>query len=61
VTHIWRRSSRSENDANCVELRNTLDHVRDSKNTDQALRAEVPALVRAVQANRLGSRKSVAQ
>ncbi len=61
MTHTWRKSRRSQNDANCVELRNTLDHLRDSKNTTHVLRADVPSLVRAVRANRVGSRKSVAQ
>lgn len=42
----WRKSSRSENDANCVELRNTLDEVRDSKNPGPTLRADVRALTK---------------
>lgn len=48
----WRKSSRSANSHNCIELRNTLDQLRDSKNTaGPTLRANVPALVRAIQAN----------
>lgn len=49
--HLWRRSNRSVNNQSCVELRGTLDHVRDSKNaTGPTLRANVPALLRAIQA-----------
>ena len=52
--HIWRSSRRSANNANCVELRDTLDRVRDSKNAaGPALRANVPALLRAIRAGRL--------
>jgi len=46
----WRKPIRSENDGNCVELRGSLDAVRDSKNRAGAsLPADVPALVAAVQ------------
>lgn len=49
--YTWRKSGRSQNNANCVEVRSTLDHVRDSKNTaGPALRVDVPALVRAIRA-----------
>jgi uncharacterized protein DUF397 len=45
----WRKSSRSENGGNCVELRGSLDAVRDSKNRSGAtLHADVPALVAAI-------------
>jgi uncharacterized protein DUF397 len=45
----WRRSSRSQNGANCVELRGSLDAIRDSKNrTGATLDADVPALVTAI-------------
>lgn len=45
----WRTSSRSENGANCVELRNTLDEIRDSKNaTGPTLCADVRALTRMI-------------
>lgn len=48
----WRKSRHSANGHNCVELRNTLDQLRDSKNTPgPTLHANVPALVRAIQAN----------
>jgi hypothetical protein len=53
---IWRRSSRSSNSQNCVELCCTLDGVRDSKNAGgPVLRGDVPALVRAVRDGRLDS------
>ncbi len=32
TTPRWRRSSRSQNGGDCVELSHTLDAVRDSKN-----------------------------
>jgi hypothetical protein len=45
----WRKSTHSQNDATCVELVNTLTHVRDSKNTaGPVLRGDLPALVRAI-------------
>jgi hypothetical protein len=50
---VWRKSSRSQNGPNCVELRDTLDQVRDSKNvTGAVLRGDVRALTKAVQAGR---------
>jgi hypothetical protein len=51
----WRRASRSENGANCVELRNTLDEVRDSKNTTgPSLRGNIRSLTQAIKNGRLG-------
>lgn len=51
----WRKSRRSQNGANCVEVRRTLDQLRDSKNQDgPALRVDVLSLVRAVKAEWLG-------
>lgn len=45
----WRTSSRSQNGANCVELRNTLDEIRDSKNaTGPTMRGDVRALTRMI-------------
>lgn len=43
----WRKSSRSGVGANaCIELRSTLDHVRDSKNpAGPTLRGNLAALV----------------
>lgn len=50
----WRVSSRSANNANCVELCTTLDRVRDSKNAaGPVLRVDVPALLHAIQAGHL--------
>ena len=50
---MWRKSRRSQNGANCVEVRRTLDQLRDSKNqAGPVLRADVLALVRAVRADR---------
>jgi len=52
----WRKSSRSTNDQTCVELRSTLDRVRDSKNpAGPSLRIDVPALVRAIRAGEFDS------
>lgn len=50
----WRKSSRSENDQNCVELRDTLDEVRDSKNTaGPSLRGDVRSLTLAIKNGRI--------
>lgn len=50
--HTWWKPRRSANSHKCVELHNTLDQIRDSKNpAGPALRGDVPALVRAIQAN----------
>ncbi|WP_130344138.1 DUF397 domain-containing protein [Herbihabitans rhizosphaerae] len=52
--HTWRKAARSENTANCVELRGTLDQLRDSKNpSGSVLHANAPALVRSIQAGHL--------
>ena len=49
----WRKSSHSANTDNCVEVANTLDALRDSKNPDgPVLAVNVAALVRAVRAGR---------
>lgn len=47
--HTWRKSSRSQNGPNCVEVLGTLDRVRDSKNTTASLCGDVRALVKFVQ------------
>lgn len=44
---MWRKSSRSQNDQNCVEVAGDLDRLRDSKN-EAELRADVNELVRAI-------------
>lgn len=42
----WRKSSRSNNGSDCVEVAAALDRVRDSKNpAGPVLRADVAALV----------------
>ena len=52
--HIWRKSRRSANNQTCMEVRDTLDQVRDSKNpTGPVLHANVSALLRAIQAGRV--------
>jgi hypothetical protein len=52
--HVWRKASQSVNDQTCVELRDSLDAVRDSKNaTGPILHGDARALVRAVRAGRL--------
>lgn len=51
---VWRKARRSSNDQNCVELRGTLDAVRDSKNAaGPILRGDMRALVRAARAGHL--------
>lgn len=50
----WRKSRFSENGPNCVEVRNTLDEVRDSKNTGgPSLRGDVRGLMRAIKRGRM--------
>jgi hypothetical protein len=49
VTDTWRKSSRSENSGTCVEVRNTLDELRDSKNTaGPTLQVNVRGLAQAI-------------
>ncbi|MFC4855577.1 DUF397 domain-containing protein [Actinophytocola glycyrrhizae] len=50
---MWRKSSRSENSSNCVEVRNTLTELRDSKSTSATLRGDVRRLAQAVKEGRL--------
>jgi hypothetical protein len=49
----WRRSRRSQNGANCVELGNTLNLLRDSKNPRPVLAGDVRSLLRAIQSGQL--------
>lgn len=52
----WRKSSRSQNGANCVELCRTLEHLRDSKNpAGPTLHGDMPALIKAIRRDRLVS------
>jgi hypothetical protein len=49
----WRKASRSGGNGQCVEVRNTLDALRDSKNPNgPALRADLGGLLAAVKAGR---------
>lgn len=49
----WRKSSRSQNGQNCVEVAGPLDRVRDSKNpAGPVLRADVSELVSALRDGR---------
>jgi hypothetical protein len=49
----WRKSRRSQNNATCVEVRSSLDQVRDSKNpAGPSLRVDASALIDAIQAGR---------
>jgi hypothetical protein len=50
---MWRKSSRSENSSNCVEVRNTLHEVRDSKSITATLRGDVRRLAQAIKEGRL--------
>jgi Domain of unknown function (DUF397) len=52
--HRWRKSTRSGTGTNCVELVNTLDMVRDSKNpTGPSLRVDLTALLAEVKSDRM--------
>jgi hypothetical protein len=53
IAMTWRKSSRSQNTSNCVELAGTLDRVRDSKNlAGPVLRGDIRRLVSDVRAGR---------
>lgn len=53
MTDIWRKSSRSGTETNCVELAYT-GVVRDSKNpTGPTLTADIPTLMAAIRTGRL--------
>ncbi|HEY3750943.1 MAG TPA: DUF397 domain-containing protein [Pseudonocardiaceae bacterium] len=52
--HRWRKSSHSGTQTNCVELVNTLDMVRDSKNpTGRSLRVNLATLLADVKSGRI--------
>jgi hypothetical protein len=49
----WRKSSQSQNGANCVEVSGALDRLRDSKNTGgPTLPVDVSGLVTWIRADR---------
>jgi hypothetical protein len=52
MTTRWRKSSRSVNGGDCVELSHRLDAVRDSKN-NAVLAVDVRGLIGAVKQGRL--------
>jgi hypothetical protein len=53
ATAQWRKSTRSANSANCVELAGTLDRVRDSKNPNgPTLAISLTSLLSAVNSSR---------
>ena len=52
---LWRKSTRSANSANCVELNLALDALRDSKNpSGPILRANLAALLAGVKSGYIG-------
>ncbi|HET9889633.1 MAG TPA: DUF397 domain-containing protein [Mycobacterium sp.] len=54
VPACWRKSSRSGQATNCVEVRNDLAAVQDTKNRGLVIAGDVRTLVAAIQAGRLG-------
>lgn len=54
MTSTWRKSSRSENTGTCVELRNTLDEIRDSKNAaGPTIHGDIRALTHMIRTGKL--------
>jgi hypothetical protein len=52
---MWRKSSKSDTGAQCVEVRNDLAAVRDSKNPDgPTLTVDLTRLLTTVRGGRLG-------
>jgi hypothetical protein len=51
--HKWRKSTRSAQEANCVEIHGLLDGVRDSKNPGPRVTGDIRALVTAIQEGRI--------
>lgn len=49
----WKKSSHSQNGADCVEVRADLAAVRDTKNPDHVIRVNVPALIHAMRDGRI--------
>jgi hypothetical protein len=53
MSSTWRKSSHSGSEGgNCVELKITLDAVRDSKNPGQALKVDLATFIDQVKADR---------
>ena len=51
---MWRKSSKSDSGGQCVEVRNDLAAVRDSKNPEgPTLAADLPRLLATVRSGRL--------
>ncbi|MET0236338.1 MAG: DUF397 domain-containing protein [Kibdelosporangium sp.] len=51
----WKKSSRSTEGGDCVEIRADLGAVRDTKNPDQSIQADIRALVNAVRGSLIKS------
>jgi hypothetical protein len=52
---MWRKSSKSDTGANCVEVRNDLAAIRDSKNPDgPVLAGDLSRLLTVVRTGKLG-------
>lgn len=49
----WRKSTRSQQQTNCVEVRNDLGAVQDTKHRGPHLAVDVRALVDAIRAGRI--------
>jgi hypothetical protein len=49
----WRKSTRSGPESNCVEVRDSLDALRDSKNPGPRVIGDVRALVTAIREGRI--------
>lgn len=54
-TTTWRKSTRSASQSNCVEVRNDLDALRDSKNqSGPEITVNIRALVAALKSGQIG-------
>jgi hypothetical protein len=54
TTDSWKKSSHSQDGGDCVEIRADLGAVRDTKNPDQSIQADIRALTSAVRNGHLG-------
>jgi hypothetical protein len=50
----WKKSSASGQETDCVELANTLDAARDTKNPSVVLKADVKTLVSMLRDSQIG-------